>query len=164
MIIWLSKLAQWLYKWRVEALFFGLSCCIVGLVFFAQHLSNQILEAKESHTKYVKDQAIATQELNQKWFSKYNAANEEFIENVKKLNAERDALKLNISRMSESLDTAKHKWATAPPKAQHEYTEALSDVFQECVTEYSNMAVKADGHLLDAERLSEAWPEVQKPP
>jgi len=40
-----------------------------------------------------------------------------------------------------------------------EYNVTNSELLEVCTVEYRTIAEKADGHSLDAMRLSESWPE-----
>lgn len=49
--------------------------------------------------------------------------------------------------------------STATESSLREHTTTLGEVFNECVSEYTEMAGKADGHATDTQTLKEAWPK-----
>lgn len=143
---------------------FVLSMVIVCLVLIADHKERKYQDAVKQHTEYVAKQLTDTQNLNLSWQAKLNKVNEEYVDRVKSLNAERDDLLADVRLLESNLTTAERKFATATTNAKLEYTKALGNVYQECISEYSALAVKADGHVLDAERLRNSWPQIKEPP
>ncbi len=62
--------------------------------------------------------------------------------------------------LSEQINRANKRLSTASPKTIIDYTIANGELLEACTTEYRTMAEKADGHAVDAERLSRAWDVV----
>lgn len=128
------------------------------------HSDNQLAKVRQEYQDHIKTTEFAIKDMNLKWQVKLNTAEKDFNEKIAQLNTDKSVLTERADSLSKQLSKAQHKWATAPPEAKSEYTNSLSDVFKECVSEYRDLAIKADGHALDAKRLSDAWPEPQKPP
>ncbi|MHA3050188.1 hypothetical protein [Acinetobacter sp. ANC 4639] len=148
----------------------GALVLILGIGWFCQiwytnHLANQINTLKKEHADYILQQKIdianakaaaATQE--KKWSeqiataeSNYNAKIQEITHDASIANANADSLRKQISIANTRLPNASTKTAS-------DYAATLSDVFQECVTEYSELAKQADQDRAIAEKLDEAWP------
>jgi len=66
---------------------------------------------------------------------------------------------LAASGLSKQLGEANKRLSTAPRETIIEYTITNSELLEACTAEYRSMAEKADGHSIDVERLSGAWPE-----
>lgn len=163
-IVILKGIWNFLVKFKVEALFLALSLIIVGLVLYADHLNEKYLGEVKAHEEYVIKQRLDVAVLNATWQGKVNEANVIYETKLTALSDERDRLNGVVGGMSKQLASAQHKWATAPPKAQTEYTQTLSNVLGQCITQYSEMAGYADLHRANEVTLSEAWPEDKKPP
>lgn len=164
---WVLKLWEWLVKYHEAIFAMLLSFVITGLVLASSHFNEKYKSEVKAHTEYVKAQEVRATEVSLEWQAKMNRVNEEFVDRVKNLTVERDGLLANAGVLKGDLDTAKRKWASVPESARTEYANTLSDVYKECVTEYTALAVKADGHVLDAERLRDSWisiDEIKKPP
>lgn len=50
------------------------------------------------------------------------------------------------------------RYATATEQARADYTATLSALLSDCAGMAGEIAGKADGHVIDLQRLSEAWP------
>lgn len=65
--------------------------------------------------------------------------------------------------LSEQIRRANERLSSASKETIVDYTVANGELLEACTTEYRAMAEKADGHAIDAERLSQAWDVVAKP-
>jgi cell division protein FtsL len=70
---------------------------------------------------------------------------------AERLRAERDGLRGDLSAAREHL-------RDAPVEAVRLYAISASDVFEQCVRSYSDLAEKADGHSSDTLKMLRAWP------
>lgn len=64
---------------------------------------------------------------------------------------ERDGLRDQIAASNTNVPNATRS-------ALNQYAVTLGGLFDQCVREYQGLAVKADGHALDARTLNDAWP------
>jgi hypothetical protein len=60
-------------------------------------------------------------------------------------------------RLRNELRASRAALANSTQASVVNYADALSTVFEQCVREYLDMATKADGHALDAQRLYNGW-------
>lgn len=148
----------------------GVLVLIFGIGWFCQiwytnHQANQINTLKKEHADYVLQQKIdiekakvaaVTQEKQwseqiAKAESNYNAKIQEITHDAGVASASADSLRKQIS-------IANTRLPNASTKTTSEYAATLSDVFQDCVAEYSELAKQADQDRAVAEKLDEAWP------
>lgn len=160
----------WVWKYKSWAICFILGFILIVLLYKLEDLKGQVVEANEFHAKYVTEQELATARLNHSWQVQLSTAKDRYIERIKALERDRAVLSANAERMSVALRAAKSKYNAAPEEARTEYTNTLSELLQQCIHRYTDVAQKADGHASDAKLLSEAWPEEivdsdkEKPP
>lgn len=62
--------------------------------------------------------------------------------------------------LSEQISRANQRLSTASKETIVDYAVANGALLEACTAEYRAMAEKADGHAVDAERLSQAWDVV----
>lgn len=93
------------------------------------------------------------------WSDKYIEVEQNAIKKIQDANAAARSADLAASRLSKQLSEANKRLPTAPRQTIIEYTIINSELLKACTAEYRSMAEKADGHAIDVERLSEAWPE-----
>lgn len=124
----------------------------------------RLTQVKQEYKDHIETTEFAIKDMNIKWQTKMNTAEKEFNEKVAQLNADNTVLIDRANGLSEQLSKAQSKWVTASSESKTEYTNTLSNVFKQCVAEYKDLAVKADGHALDAIRLKQAWPTTDEPP
>ncbi|HRM31676.1 MAG TPA: hypothetical protein PLH48_14400 [Acinetobacter johnsonii] len=93
------------------------------------------------------------------WSDKYIEVEQNAIKKIQDANAAARSADLAASGLSKQLNEANKRLSTAPRETIIEYTITNSELLEACTAEYRSMAEKADGHAIDVERLSEAWPE-----
>jgi len=93
------------------------------------------------------------------WSDKYIEVEQNAIKKIQDANVAARSADLAASGLSKQLSEASKRLSTAPRETIIEYTIANSELLEACTAEYRSMAEKADGHAIDVERLSEAWPE-----
>lgn len=96
------------------------------------------------------------------WSDKYIEVEQNAIKKIQDANAAARSADLAAGGLSKQLSEANKRLSTAPKETIIEYTITNSELLEACTAEYRGMAEKADGHAIDVERLSEAWPE-EKP-
>lgn len=100
--------------------------------------------------------------IEKTWSDKYIEVEQNAIKKIQDANAAARSADLAASGLSKQLSEANKRLSTAPKETIIEYTITNSELLEVCTAEYRSMAAKADGHAIDVERLSEAWPE-EKP-
>ena len=95
----------------------------------------------------------------QTWSAKIIEVEQNAIKKIQNANAAARSADLAASGLSKQLSEASKRLSTAPKETIIEYTVTNSELLEACTAEYRSMAEKADGHAIDVERLSEAWPE-----
>lgn len=72
--------------------------------------------------------------------------------------ADRDLLRVALDGLRGDLANGATRYATATEQARADYTATLSALLSDCAGMAGEIAGKADGHVIDLQRLSEAWP------
>jgi len=81
------------------------------------------------------------------------------IKKIQDANAAARSADLAANGLSKQLSEANKRLSSAPKQTIINYTIANSELLESCTAEYRSLAEKADGHAIDVERLSEAWPK-----
>lgn len=107
--------------------------------------------------------AILQAEVNKmtkerEWAEQLKQATEVYHEKIKILELDNKYALDNANRLSEQLDEANKRLATASRAPILNYTDTASDVLRNCVQEYRGMAELAQKHALDAQRLRASCP------
>ena len=97
--------------------------------------------------------------IMQTWSAKIIEVEQNAIKKIQDANAAARSADLAASGLSKQLSEANKRLSTASKETIIEYTVTNSKLLEACTAEYRSMAEKADGHAIDVERLSEAWPE-----
>lgn len=97
--------------------------------------------------------------IMQTWSAKIIEVEQNAIKKIQDANAAARSADVAASGLSKQLSEANKRLSTAPKETIIEYTVTNSELLEACTAEYRSMAEKADGHAIDVERLSEAWPE-----
>lgn len=120
-------------------------------------------EAVEKATKPYEDAIDQAQEekaiIMQTWSNKYIEVEQNAIKKIQDANAAARSSDLAASGLSKQLSEANKRLSTAPDQTIIEYTVTNSELLEACTAEYRKMGEIADGHAIDAERLSNVWPE-----
>ncbi|MDN5418859.1 MAG: hypothetical protein L0G09_15630 [Acinetobacter sp.] len=148
----------------------GLMIFIFGYVFYANSLAGKLANAEKVKTKAVADAIKPYQDaidqaqeekatIMQTWAAKIIEVEQNAIKQMQDANAAARSADLAASGLSKQLSEANKRLSTAPRQTIIEYTITNSELLEACTEEYRGVAEKADGHAIDVERLSEAWPE-----
>ena len=103
-----------------------------------------------------KEQKVITEKA---WSDKYIEVEQNAIKKIQDANAAARSADLAASGLSKQLSEANKRLSTAPRQTIIEYTITNSELLEVCTAEYRSMAEIADGHAIDAMRLSESWSE-----
>lgn len=118
-------------------------------------------QISEMASQYAKAQAeaaakneAAVAEYNSRLQKAQNAATQ------KETVLRRDAAAARRERdgLRDELASARSQFASSTRASVVERAAALSDIFEHCVREYSDLADKADRHAIDAGKLWNGWP------
>ena len=96
------------------------------------------------------------------WSDKYIEVEQNAIKKIQDANAAARSADLAASGLSKQLSEANKRLSSAPKQTIINYTIANSELLESCTAEYRSLAEKADGHSLDAMRLYDSWPELNK--
>ena len=158
----------WKYKhWIAIAVF---SFMWLGQLAYTNHLSGKLQKAEiacdgrvakaiepyQAAIKKAQEQKAITEKV---WSDKYIKVEQNAIKKIQDANAAARSADVAASGLSKQLSEANKRLSTASHQTIVEYTITNSELLEACTTEYRSMAEKADGHAIDVERLSEAWPD-----
>ena len=79
-------------------------------------------------------------------------------EELQKARADAGRAAAAADSLRQQLTIARGRIPTAACPAVTEYATAATDVFEQCVSEYREMAATADGHVADIGLMQRAWP------
>ena len=150
--------------WR-ECIIAVLAFLLLICLFIQNHQAAEIKDQKQQHADYVTQQEIAAEksktqaaQQEQKWAEQITKAEQNYNAKIKQIQSDASAAQSAANSLSKQLASAKQRLSAASRETIIEYTNTSSDILESCITEYRNVAQKADEHAADAERLSEAWP------
>ncbi|MBF7686482.1 hypothetical protein I2F17_11700 [Acinetobacter sp. B10A] len=145
--------------WR-ECLIVLLAFLLVFALIVVNHKEIKLQEQKLEHANYVQKHTEAnvqaqanTRKIEQEYANKALTAERNYSEKIKQISSDARIAESHANSLSKQLATANQRLSTATREASDEYTKTLSNVFDQCVTEYRKMAEAADGHEADAEKL-----------
>ncbi|MBK0062132.1 MULTISPECIES: hypothetical protein [unclassified Acinetobacter] len=176
-MIWLSILSalkRFFYvciKWILEnkrwvLIIILLICCLFQSC-QVNKLAGQIKTLKQQHTDSVTQQQLAAEnskvqaaQQERRWAEQITKAEQNYNVKIKQIQSDASAAQSAANSLSKQLSIAKQRLSSASRETVIEYADSSSDILESCITEYRNVAQKADEHAADAERLSNAWPLV----
>ncbi|MEQ1105210.1 hypothetical protein [Acinetobacter ursingii] len=150
--------------WR-ECIIVFLAFLLLICMFVQNHQAGQIKTLEQQRADYIIQQKLAaekskTQAAQQEkvWAEQITKAEQNYNVKIKQINADADSARSSADSLSKQLARAKQRLSAASRETVIEYADSSSDILESCITEYRNVAQKADEHAADAERLSNAWP------
>ena len=158
----------WKYKYWIAIAVLSFIC--IGQLAYTNHLSKKLriaseqcnervakaLEPYETAITKAKEQKVITEKA---WSDKYIEVEQNAIKKIQDANASARSAELANNGLSKQLSEANKRLSSASHQTIIEYTITNSELLESCTAEYRSMAEKADGHAIDAERLSGIWPE-----
>lgn len=81
----------------------------------------------------------------------------EAIQKKQQLDATAARLGANVRSLQQQVAASSQSASNNPNSTCGAYTTALGEVFNDCVQEYSEVATKADGHVIDIESMIKFW-------
>ncbi|PZT87743.1 MAG: hypothetical protein DI627_05725 [Acinetobacter sp.] len=174
-MIWLSILSaikRFFYvclKWILEnkrwALIIILLICCLFQLRQVNQLAGEIKTLKQQHANYITQQQLAAEkskvqaaQQEKVWAEQITKAEQNYNVKIKQVQSDAIAAQSSANSLSKQLNEANKRLSTASRETVIEYADSSSDILESCITEYRNVAQKADEHAADAERLSNAWP------
>lgn len=154
------------YKYIIIALI----VVIAAQLLYANHLAGKLANAEQVKTKAVADAIKPYQDaidqaheekvtVMQTWSAKIIEVEQDAIKKIQEANAATRSADLAASGLSKQLSEANKRLSNASKQTIINYAITNSELLESCTAEYRSMAEKADGHAIDARRLSESWPE-----
>ncbi len=150
--------------WR-ECIIVFLAFLLLICLFIQNHQAAEIKDQKRLHANYITQQQLATEKAKVQaaqqekvWAEQITKAEQNYNAKIKQIQSDASAAQSAANSLSKQLASAKQRLSAASRETIIEYTNTSSDILESCITEYRNVAQKADEHAADAERLSEAWP------
>lgn len=119
-------------------------------------------EKLKDQLKYSQDLAKMQKEAGQQtelWAERALIAEKNANEELIKINNDAIRAIRAVSGLSNSIATADKRLSDATKETCIEYATTAGELLQYLGERYRDSAAKADGHALDARRLSSAWPE-----
>lgn len=142
---------------------------LIGLLAFLLIVCLALLNLKAGQIDKFKQTEIILQAENAKakadsaikeklWSEQQLKAEQNYNAKIKQIESDADIAQSSADSLSKQLASAKQRLSAASRETVIEYADSSSDILESCITEYRNVAQKADEHAADAERLSNAWP------
>lgn len=157
----------WKYKYWIAIAVLSFIC--FGQLVYTNHLAGKLQKAEiacdgrvakaikpyQTAIKKAQEQKAITEKA---WSDKYIEVEKNAIKKIQDANTAARSADVAASGLSKQLSEANKRLSTASHQTIVEYTITNSELLEACTAEYRSMAEKADGHAIDVERLSEAWP------
>ena len=150
--------------WR-ECIIVVLAFLLLICLFIQNHQAAEIKDQKQQHADYITQQKLAVEKAKiqaaqheRRWAEQITQAEQNYNVKIKQVQSDAIAAQSSANSLSKQLASAKQRLSTASRETVIEYADSSSDILESCITEYRNVAQKADEHAADAERLSNAWP------
>ena len=150
--------------WR-ECIIVALAFLLLICLFIQNHQAAEIKDQKQQHADYITQQQLATErakvqaaQQEKVWAEQITKAEQNYNVKIKQVQSDATAAQSAANSLSKQLNIAKQRLSAASRETVIEYADSSSDILESCITEYRNVAQKADEHAADAERLSNAWP------
>jgi len=159
-----------LWKFKTWIAIAVLSFMWLGQLAYTNHLSGKLQVAEAAcdvrmakAIKPYEDAIDQAQEekatIMQTWSDKYIEVEQNAIKKIQDANAAARSADVAASGLSKQLSEANKRLSAASHQTIVEHTITNSELLEACTAEYRSMAEKADGHAIDAKRLSDSWPE-----
>ncbi|RKG35196.1 hypothetical protein D7V21_05300 [Acinetobacter guerrae] len=160
----MSYLYLVLKYWR-ECIIVVLAFLLLICLFIQNHQAAEIKDQKQQHADYITQQKLAVEKAKiqaaqheRRWAEQITQAEQNYNAKIKQIESDASDAQSSANSLSKQLSIAKQRLSAASRETVIEYADSSSDILESCITEYRNVAQKADEHAADAERLSNAWP------
>lgn len=129
--------------------------------------TTQVNQAKAELKQYKADQTEANAKAKtvaivkeKTWAEQLLKVEQDANQKIQNATAAARAAELANRGLSEQISRANQRLSAASKETIVDYAVANGALLEACTAEYRAMAEKADGHAIDAERLSQAWDAV----
>ena len=154
-----------LQYWKVVLL--GLLLVFIFALLAALNAKNgKIAKLQAEHAQYIEQSELALLKANivsktiaEKYQAKLAEANQNAITQIKAANDAANSARDAVTSLRKQTANASAKLPTATNEAAIDYAIACGAVLDTMAEAGGRISAKADGHAIDAERLSESWPE-----
>ena len=150
--------------WR-ECIIVVLAFLLLICLFIQNHQAAEIKDQKRLHANYITQQQLAAEkskvqaaQQEKVWAEQITKAEQNYNVKIKQVQSDAIAAQSSANSLSKQLASAKQRLSAASKQTSDQYTATLSDVFEQCVDKYREVAQRADEHRANEEKLSEAWP------
>ena len=145
-------------EWLLIALF--CAAALVGVKFWELRLIDEgrSLERADNNQKLIAAQKESA-EKTAAWQKQKDEALHEANERAIQAKADAERLRATNGGLRNELAVARGQLSSASCDSVRNRTAALTDVFEQCASRYSDLAGKADGHASDALMFEKAWPK-----
>ncbi|MHA3098954.1 hypothetical protein [Acinetobacter brisouii] len=131
--------------------------------------TTQVNQTKDELKQYKADQTEAnakakTDAITQEktWVEQLLKVEQNANQKIQNATAAARAAELANRGLSEQISRANQRLSAASKETIVDYAVANGALLEACTAEYRAMAEKADGHAIDAERLSQAWDTINQ--
>lgn len=149
--------------WR-ECIIAVLAFLLLICLFIQNHQAAEIKDQKQQHADYITQQQLATErakvqaaQQEKVWAEQITKAEQNYNVKIKQINADADSARSSANSLSKQLSIAKQRLSSSSSETNNQYTSTLSDVFEQCVEKYREVAQRADEHRANEKKLSDAW-------
>lgn len=129
----------------------------------------RITTLKAEHTAYevkVKEQAVESRLLaldkEKFWRQEMNDAEALARKKVEQMRTQLSALDRTADELRDTVSTLREYLASASRDAAAAAAAALGELFVACTAEYRSVGAAAQGHAIDVEKLTRAWPKQKE--
>ena len=127
-------------------------------------LADERLQSSEYRHQVTSERAAAGRRLlavERTVNDKYQGALNDAIQKQAGLQAAADRARRERDGLRNQLSDAEQRLADVSPAALIEYARSLNQVFGQCSSRYTELAIRADGHAADAATCRAAWPVIR---
>lgn len=131
--------------------------------------TTQVNQAKAELKQYKADQTEANAKAKtvaivkeKTWAEQLLKVEQYANQKIQNATAAARAAELANRGLSEQISRANQRLSAASKETIVDYAVANGALLEACTAEYRAMAEKADGHAIDAERLSQAWDTINQ--
>lgn len=149
--------------WR-ECIIVALAFLLLICLFIQNHQAAEIKDQKQQHADYITQQQLATErakvqaaQQEKVWAEQITKAEQNYNVKIKQVQSDATAAQSAANSLSKQLSIAKQRLSSSSSETNNQYTSTLSDVFEQCVEKYREVAQRADEHRANEKKLSDAW-------
>ncbi len=149
--------------WR-EIIIVFLAFLLLTCLFIQNHQAAEIKDQKQQHADYITQQQLATErakvqaaQQEKVWAEQITKAEQNYNVKIKQVQSDATAAQSAANSLSKQLSIAKQRLSSSSSETNNQYTSTLSDVFEQCVEKYREVAQRADEHRANEKKLSDAW-------